>query len=91
MLGNMIGGMPYKSNRDGLFGDQMANSLGSAINRPQEMMAQPMQQGQGEMDWLSMLSPLGSMMLGKNQQGRGLPALLSQILGSGFGSGPGMK
>lgn len=83
MLGNMIGGMPYKSARDGLFGqDPMANSLGSAINRPQEMMAQPMQQPK-QNDFLSTVSPLGSLLLGQNPEGRNLPALLQMVGGLG--------
>ncbi len=63
MLGRMIGGGGYQSARDGLFGeDPLANSLGGAINRPQEMMAAQPEQKQGGGDLLSMISPLGSIL-----------------------------
>lgn len=84
MLGNMIGGMPYKSNRDGLFGqDPLANGgIGGAINRPQEMMAAAGEKKEGGgSDLMSMISPLGSLLMGGGGVGGGnLPMLLGGLL-----------
>lgn len=85
MLGRMIGGGGYQSARDGLFGsDPLANSLGGAINKPQEMMAAQPEQKQGGGDLLSMISPLGSLLMGGGGKGgvggRDLPMLLGGLL-----------
>ncbi len=80
MFGRMIGGGGYQSNRDGLFGqDPLANSLGGAINKPQEMMAAQPEQGKGGgMDLLSMISPLGSILA---KSGMGMDGATAGIAG----------
>lgn len=84
MFGRMIGGGGYQSARDGLFGqDQLANGMGGgAPNKPQEMMAtQPEAKKDGGMDWLSMISPLGSMLLGgAGGGGAGMAGLAGGLL-----------
>jgi len=86
MFGKMIGGAPYASNRDGLFGqDPLANGgMGNAINKPQEMMAAQPEQKKGGGDLMSMISPLGSLLMGGGGGGGvgggNLPMLLGGLL-----------
>lgn len=86
MLGRMIGGGGYQSARDGLFGsDPLANGgIGGTINRPQEMMAAQPEQKNGGSGLMSMISPLGSLLMGGGGGGgvggRDLPMLLGGLL-----------
>lgn len=65
MLGNMIGGMPYQSNRDGTPGP-----LGSAIA--------PMQGGMGQQPMQIGAKPFGGGLFAAMQSGIGGPSTMGQ-------------